>query len=257
MFLNIKELLNAYNKHERISITLPGFEKVATHCVVKFISKEHNDSFISYFKLNEEEVDSAIESEINYFSRLNKSFEWKTYDFDTPANIGEKLIQHGFVAEESESFMVLDLDSIKSNFTESEICVEVSDAQGIKDAISVQEEVWGSELSVKSSYLLDLKKANPENLRVYIIYIEGKPVSSAWIVYNDNSPFAGIWGGSTIAEYRGKGYYSALLRKRINDAKQRGLKYLIIDASDMSKPIVEKHGFQFVAKTTPYIFQNS
>ena len=255
--MNIKKLISTYNKHERIGLTIPGSEKIVIDSVVKFISEEHDGSFISYFKLDEEKVDRAIESEIDYFTKLKKSFEWKTYDFDTPANIGKKLIQHGFVAEEFESFMVLDLDSIKSNFTESEICIEVSDAQGIREAISVQEKVWGEDLSGKSSYLLDLKKTKPANLRVYVVYVEGKPVSSAWIVYNDDSPFAGIWGGSTIAEYRGKGYYSALLRKRINNAKQRGLKYLIIDASDMSRPIVEKHGFQFVAKTTPYIFKNS
>ncbi|MFC5079754.1 hypothetical protein ACFPCW_18830 [Vibrio thalassae] len=43
--------------------------------------------------------------------------------------------------------------------------------------------------------------------------------------------------------FRGKGFYSQLLNKRIAEAKSRGMKYLTIDASDMSKPIVEKRGF--------------
>ena len=81
------------------------------------------------------------------------------------------------------------------------------------------------------------------------------PVSAAWIVYTHNSPFAGIWGGATVEGHRGRGYYSALLHKRINDAKRRGVRYLIIDASPKSRPIVEKHGFTFVAHTTPYVYE--
>ncbi|GAL16049.1 hypothetical protein JCM19233_7071 [Vibrio astriarenae] len=84
------------------------------------------------------------------------------------------------------------------------------------------------------------------------MYVDNLPVTSAWLTFNGSSPFAGIWGGSTVKEHRGKGFYSLLLNKRIAEAKSRGAKYLIIDASDMSQPIVAKRGFEVVATTTGY-----
>jgi hypothetical protein len=47
------------------------------------------------------------------------------------------------------------------------------------------------------------------------------------------------------------------LQQRIHDAKSRGKRYLTIDASDMSQPIVAKSGFQFITHTRGYRFSPS
>ncbi|MFB9135277.1 GNAT family N-acetyltransferase [Vibrio olivae] len=104
---------------------------------------------------------------------------------------------------------------------------------------------------------MSIKEQSPDSVSIYVVYVNGQPVTSAWLTFNGNSPFAGIWGGSTIKEFRGNGYYSLLLNKRISEAKLKGVKYLIIDASDMSKPIVSKRGFEVVATTTGYTSPNS
>jgi hypothetical protein len=36
---------------------------------------------------------------------------------------------------------------------------------------------------------------------------------------------------------------------RLQEAKARGVKYLTVDASPMSRPILEKFGFEFIANT--------
>lgn len=202
--MNIQEVTRIYNEYERKGSTLGGYTKVVTPEVVKFVSDTQYGSFISFFDLNDENVDSVIEREKAYFAQRDLAFEWKVYDTDLPISIDKKLISHGFEKGESESFMALSLDELSMIDVDNDACVEVSDEQGIKDAISVQEQVWG---------------------------------------------------GSTLKAYRGKGYYSTLLHQRMNDAIKRDIQYLIIDASDMSKPIVEKYGFQFIAKTTPYTIE--
>lgn len=105
--------------------------------------------------------------------------------------------------------------------------------------------------------MFKLKQQEPGSISIYVIYVDDHPVTSAWLTFNGNSPFAGIWGGSTVKAFRGKGFYSQLLNKRIAEAKSRGMKYLTIDASEMSKPIVEKRGFKVVATTTGYTSPNS
>ncbi|MBD1558133.1 GNAT family N-acetyltransferase [Vibrio sp. S9_S30] len=250
--MNKKVVLTQYNQFERININLTGYQRHQTEEVVRLVSESTHGSLISYFHLSDANVDAAIDAQVNYFKTIQRNVEWKVYDFDSPSDMGERLENKGFVADDPESFMVLDLDAIEDQLPVSGSVVEVSDEAGIRDAVTVQEAVWKTDLSGHFDYLSNFKRTQPDQITIYVVYDNNEPVSSGWITYNGDSPFAGIWGGSTLEAYRGKGCYTALLHQRINDAKRRGIRYLTIDASDMSKPIVEKHGFQQLAVTTPF-----
>lgn len=265
--MDIEQLMSTYNEFERKNIGSLGGKVIATPELVKFVSDDDYGSYISYFELTKESAPTAISREKAYFSEKGVSVEWKTYSTDSPSNIGQLLSEQGFVAQEPESFMVLPLSQERAQTASEQLnrslqqsqedfqLVEVFDAQGIKDAIAVQQQVWKEDLPGQYQHLLSLKTHCPNDISIYVIYQDGQPVTSAWVIFNTNSPFAGIWGGSTLEAYRGKGFYSLLLNKRIAKAYSQDKKYLIIDASPMSRPIVEKHGFQYVATTTPYLLQ--
>lgn len=250
--MKINSVMDEYAKHERVGIEVPGYSKMNLGNVIRFVAQQEWGSFVSYYQLRPDQLDKAIEKEIEFFKSCGKNFEWKVYDTDKPKEIKQYLIQHGFEEGEAESFMLMDLSEIEDYLPESNACVEVTDPAGIRDYISVAEKVWGGDHSGQEAHLIASKQNAPENTSLYVIYENGLAVSSARIEYTSNSPFAGIWGGSTLEDFRGRGHYSALLHKRINDAKKRGVKYLTIDASDMSRPIVEKYGFRFITTTTPY-----
>ncbi|MCA9986957.1 MAG: GNAT family N-acetyltransferase, partial [Anaerolineales bacterium] len=75
--------------------------------------------------------------------------------------------------------------------------------------------------------------------------------------YPAGSQFASLWGGSTIERYRRQGLYTALLAARAQEARGRGVRYLTVDASPMSRPILEKLGFQFIAYSFPCKWQQA
>ena len=128
----------------------------------------------------------------------------------------------------------------------------ITNTQGVNDAIDVQEEVWQRSFDDFRKNLIERQQHDSDNISIYVAYENDKPVSSAWITYTPDSPFGGLWGGSTLEGYRGRGFYSDLIAARAHEAKARGIKYLTIDASDMSRPIVEKLGFEFISYTQPY-----
>ena len=66
--------------------------------------------------------------------------------------------------------------------------------------------------------------------------------------------FATLWGGGTLPAWRGRGIYRALVAYRANLAAERGFRYLQVDASDDSRPILERLGFVAVTTTTPFIW---
>lgn len=63
----------------------------------------------------------------------------------------------------------------------------------------------------------------------------------------------GFWGGSTLAAYRGRGIYRALVAHRARIALDRGYTIVQVDASDDSRPILERLGLHVVGGTTPYV----
>jgi hypothetical protein len=88
-------------------------------------------------------------------------------------------------------------------------------------------------------------------MSVYVAYIDEQPVSAAWIYFPEHSQFASLWGGSTISGFRKQGLNTALLAVRAQEAKTHQVRYLTVDASVTSRPILEKFGFEMIAYSYP------
>ena len=254
--MNHQEVIRLYTEHERKDVNISGYTKICTEHTVRLIAPDEHGSFIAFFDFKGRDPLPIIREEVACFEKLGKNFEWKTYSTDAPDNIGELLIQQGFEPDEPESFMALDLTGFKSTPSDW-TCTRITTPEGVADVVSVSEAVWNKDCSHQKQHLINQLETAPELISIYCVYADGKPVSSARIEFSENSPFAGIWGGATLQDYRKKGIYQTLLNIRAQEAIERGYQYLIIDASEMSRPIVERHGFQFISKTTPYEYKVS
>jgi GNAT superfamily N-acetyltransferase len=132
----------------------------------------------------------------------------------------------------------------------------ITDPALIPEILSVQQTVWAErEISFVEEAIQELL-FNGDRISYYAVYADGRPVCSAWIRFGEPgaataASFASLWGGATLPEHRRRGYYTALLAVRAQEAIRRGYRYLTIDASPMSRPIVERHGFQFLVHTHP------
>ena len=67
-------------------------------------------------------------------------------------------------------------------------------------------------------------------------------------------PVAGMFGGVTLPEYRGRGLYRATVARRAQIAHEAGYRWLYVDALPTSRPILERLGFVAVTTTTPYLW---
>jgi GNAT superfamily N-acetyltransferase len=79
-------------------------------------------------------------------------------------------------------------------------------------------------------------------------------VSGGRLVCVEGTEFAGVWGGATVPEWRGRGLYRALVSARARSALARGFRYIQSDCTPMSRPILERSGLLAVTTTTPYIW---
>jgi len=85
--------------------------------------------------------------------------------------------------------------------------------------------------------------------KVFCARTAERVVGSGWIEFHGGSRFAQLCGGSLLATYRGRGLYNRLFERRLDEARNRGVQYIAVDAAPMSRPILERRGFRFVCHT--------
>ena len=117
----------------------------------------------------------------------------------------------------------------------------------------MEEAVWDDDHGWMES-LAKEREADPEGLRIFLAEGGDTVVSAGWIRFPSGTEFGTLWGGATLREWRGRGIYRSLVAVRARIAAERGCRYLEIDASDDSRPILERLGFIPVTTTTPYVW---
>ncbi|GAA4071238.1 hypothetical protein GCM10022233_55060 [Streptomyces shaanxiensis] len=113
--------------------------------------------------------------------------------------------------------------------------------------------MWGQGWSRLADDLIGRVASAPDEISVHVAEADGEVVS-ARLAFREGTEFASLWGGSTPAEWRGRGIHRALVATRAALAVARGVTYLHVDASDDSAPILRRLGFEAVTTTTPYVW---
>ncbi len=249
-------MLAHYEQEQRKQVQYYGMRTEQTPDVVRVVALNEGDGAVIYSRLDESNADRVIREQIAYFEGIGQDFEWKVYSYDRPADLRERLIALGFECDEPEAIMALDLDHAPDALF-APVAADVrrlTDAAQIEQVVQILSAVWDSDETMLGQFLADELTQQGDTLSIYLAYADGIPASTAWIRFHPNSQFAGLWGGSSLAAYRQRGLYTALLSVRAQEARQRGVRYLTIDASPMSEPIVRKHGFQHLATATACVW---
>jgi GNAT superfamily N-acetyltransferase len=130
---------------------------------------------------------------------------------------------------------------------------QVVDAAGVELVVEVHTRVFGDGGDRMRSRLLARLADDPDTLSMVVAVADGEPVCAARMEFCPGTGFAGLWGGGTLPAWRGKGIYRALVAHRAREAAAAGYQYLQVDASDLSRPILERLGFAVLSTTTPYL----
>ncbi len=222
--------------------------------VVRHVDRsDMREGVVIYSQLNEANVEETIREQVSYFEGIGQDFEWKVYDYDQPSDLKERLESSGFIVEEAEAVVVLDLEHAPEMLWQPirHDVQRISEPEKLADVETVEEQVWGEDASWVHHYLGGALTNYPEQMSVYVAYIDDQPASAAWIYFPKHSQFASLWGGATIKQFRKQGLYTALLAVRAQEAKARQVRYLTVDASPMSRPILERFGFEMIAYSYP------
>ncbi|MEV5431561.1 GNAT family N-acetyltransferase [Streptomyces sp. NPDC052701] len=234
----------------------PGARIERTGDVVRQVASEHGWNGIVWSALDEAGADAAIAEQVAYFTGLGREFEWKLYGHDRPAGLARRLVAAGFRPGPAETLMVGEVTGpgLDAEPPEGIRILPVTDRAGVGLLADVHEKAFGTDSSLLRHRLLARLAAGPGTLVAVVALAGDEPVSAARMELVPGTRFAGLWGGGTVEAWRGRGVYRALVAHRARVAEARGYRYLQVDASGRSRPILERLGFAALATTTPYTY---
>jgi GNAT superfamily N-acetyltransferase len=243
-------ILRMYDEY-RLTCELPGMRLEESECVVRRIDLQGREGMVIFSRLQGRNVKEVVQREIACFKELAQDFEWKVFAHDHPPDLIGQLRGIGFEIEEPETLMVLDLKDTPALLRhQSKYDLRrITNAEGMKDFVAVQNEVWGEERSWTNARLLHWLETRPDYVSIYAAYSEGRPVCCGWMDFPAAKDFAGMWSGTTLPQFRNQGFYTALVAVRLREARERGFRYAMIDAQPPSRAILEKRGFRIIGSS--------
>jgi ribosomal protein S18 acetylase RimI-like enzyme len=234
----------------------PGARVEPIGSVVRQVSADGDGwSGVVWSDLDEASADAAIAEQVRYFAALGRTFEWKHYAHDRPADLPQRLLAAGFEAEDAESLMVAEIADLDLSVEPPPgvRLIPVADEAGVGVMVRVHEEVFGVDHAWLGRALLARLAQAPDTLAVFVAMAGDLAVCSARVEFHGGTEFASLWGGGTLPAFRGRGIYRALVAHRAKLAAARGFRYLQVDATEDSRPILERLGFARLTTTTPYV----
>ncbi|MDA3804778.1 GNAT family N-acetyltransferase [Clavibacter sp. CT19] len=180
--------------------------------------------------------------------------EWKTRGHDRAPGLDGILRENGFVPEERETIMLgearaLAVDvPLPAGVTLRRITAEVD----VRAMSAMQAEVFGDVDSADQADAMIRRLGLDDGMEMWVAWAAGRIVSAGRLEPVPGSDFAGIWGGATVPEWRGRGIYRALTAARARSALAAGRTLIHSDSTDFSRPILERSGLLACSTTTPY-----
>lgn len=238
----------------RVPATSPAERVEREEHVTRVVCAGNGWNGLAWSDLDPSNADAVIAGQIRRFAATGRPWEWKHYSYDQPGDLPDRLRAVGFSAEPPETLLVAELADLDWGVAPPAGVQlrAVTDAQDVEALVSVHDQAFGGDHSdVGQSVLASLERGSTTTVAV-VAWAGEVPVCAGRVELAAGTDFASLWGGGTVPAWRGRGVFRSLVAQRAALAAARGFRYLQVDASADSRPILERLRFVELAITTPF-----
>jgi GNAT superfamily N-acetyltransferase len=211
-----------------------------------------NRIFTSVFPFRLDDVERTLE-EVREAAREREvvRVEWWIGPDAEPSDLSERLLGLGLKAKGDSHVASMVLVDEPPAADPAVTARPVASMEELRTAVEVGLEAfgdaeWRREIALQN-IASDWEEREGKLIRNFLAFVNGEPVGSARTAYLEQGAVLLI-SGAVLERARGRGAYRALVRARWDDAAERGTPALIVHAGRMSRPILERLGFQAVAE---------
>lgn len=252
------DVLALYDRFERREAVTDGQRVERTPHLTRHVGAPGRPSWIIWSDLADADADAVIAAEARYWADLGQEVEWKHFAHDRPADLRDRLAAAGFVPDEPEALLALDLRQAPAWLeSDGDHDVRAFGLEGRDAVAAVMAGVWPGEVATfLDRFGADAVDVVATQTRFFVAYDGAAPVAAGWTQASGPfTPFLGLWGGAVLPTHRGRGLYRALVAARARYARARGFRFVTVDAGPMSRPILERLGFVHLTTTTPCVWR--
>jgi hypothetical protein len=244
---HLRSIAENANTHQPLA---PGHERIITDRFVLWmgIRSEPAWNVVQRLRLSPETIEPTVAQVHAILSARGRTeCSWEVGSSATPPGLVDELRRQGMVDDDDPDVVGMVL------FDEPPLVpgVEARPAgsfEEFREANAVAFAAFGSllpsdEARERARYEEEVSAGHQ---RTFVALIDGRIIGGGASTYLD--PAVTLNGGSVAPDARGRGAYRALVRARWEDAVARGTPVLITQAGRMSAPILERVGFQEVAR---------
>ncbi len=255
-------LLAAYDDQLRTDAETPSALSVTVRGPLRLVTFPHGRGFVTYRDLGG--ADAAGIRELVGAAREHftaqpdvTKVEWKTRGHDFAPGLHDALVDAGFEPEEPESIMLGEarLLAVDVPLPDGVTLRTVTDEADVRAMSAMADEAFGDPVSDERAESLLHRLTLRDGMELWVAEADGQMVSAGRLEPVPHTEIAGIWGGSTLEPWRGRGIYRALTAARARSALRLGKTIIHSDSTEFSRPILERSGFVKVSTTTPYIWR--
>jgi hypothetical protein len=194
-----------------------------------------------------DDVERAIASARKWFRNRNRdTFTWWVSDASLPADLVERLLAAGAEPDPHDPVYA---GMVLTKPPEPVDGVEIRKAAGFDDHRLGVDLAWRSfgfteeQIAETRPRIRQLyENFSAMDAEGFMAFVDGELVGSGAAAYLPCGIY--LMGGNVAEEARGRGVYRALVRARWDEAAARGTPALIVQAGRMSRPILERIGFE-------------
>lgn len=251
--------LAAYDEQLRTDAETPGALTVTEHGPLRLVTFLGGRGFITYRDLGGADAGGVLRLVSDAVACFEgdpeiTNVEWKSRGHDHAPGLHEALLENGFTADLPESIMIGEARALSTDvpLPEGVTLRQVLTEPDVRAMSAMQDEVFGEPVSDQMANALLRRLAHDEGMELWVAEAEGRIISAGRLEPVPGTDFAGIWGGATREEWRGRGIYRALTARRAQSALAKGKTLINSDSTEFSRPILERSGLVKVSTTTPY-----
>ncbi|SFL61350.1 GNAT family N-acetyltransferase [Geodermatophilus ruber] len=252
--MDVVAVLAAYDVQLRRDVS-PGPTSVVERQdgITREVGSDGTWGAVLWSDLDEDTADAVIAGQAARFAGIE--WEWKLHGHDRPADLPQRLRRAGLLPEPAETLLVADLREVDLEpvTPDGVRVVPVDDEAGVATVLEVHRAVFGSVHPDTRATLLRALELTPRPVEAVVAWAGSEPVCAGRVEFRPGTDFASLWGGGTLPGWRGRGVFRTVVAHRLALARARGVRYVHVDATDASRPVLERLGFVRLTTTTPWI----
>ena len=253
------DLLAAYDEQLRTDAETPSALAVTRLGPLRLVTFAGGRGFVTYQDLGGADastIQSLVSEALAHYRRdpAIKRVEWKTRGHDHAPGLHEALLGKGFTPDEPESIMIGEANRLAVDvpLPASVRLRRVTSESDVRAMCAMVAAVFGDPESDEEADALLRRLSFGDGMELWVAESQGGIVGAGRLEPVPGSQFAGIWGGATRPDWRGRGVYRALTAARARSALRVGKTLIHSDSTEYSRPILERSGLVRVSTTTPY-----